>query len=42
MKFYEIRDEILKGVNIINIPLKVTFYARVSTDRDDQLHSFAT
>lgn len=39
MKFYEIRDEILKGVNIINIPLKVTFYARVSTDKDAQLNS---
>ena len=22
--------------------LRVVFYARVSTDRDDQLHSFAT
>jgi len=34
-----IRNEISKGESIYNIPLRVTFYARVSTDKDIQLNS---
>lgn len=39
MNFYQVREELLKGNNLTNIPLKVTFYARVSTDKDEQLNS---
>ncbi len=39
MKFYQVREEILKGKNITDLPLRVTFYARVSTFSDEQLNS---
>ena len=39
MDICKIRNEISKGVSIYNIPLRVTFYARVSTDKDVQLNS---
>lgn len=39
MKFYKVREEILQGKNISNLPLRVTFYARVSTESDEQLNS---
>lgn len=39
MRFYKVREEILKGKNISELPLKVTFYARVSTESDEQLNS---
>lgn len=39
MKFYKIREAILQGKNITTLPLRVTFYARVSTDSDEQLNS---
>lgn len=39
MRFYKVRDEILKGNSISNLPLRVTFYARVSTEKDAQLNS---
>ena len=39
MKFYRVREEILKGKNIVALPLRVTFYARVSTESDEQLNS---
>ena len=39
MKFYRVREEILKGKNIAALPLRVTFYARVSTESDEQLNS---
>lgn len=31
MRFYKVREEILKEKNIFDLPLKVTFHARVST-----------
>lgn len=34
-----IKEKIYYGENINNLPLKVTFYARVSTDSDEQLNS---
>ena len=37
----EIRAELLCGRRISDIPLRVTFYARVSTDADKQLNSLA-
>lgn len=39
MDLCKIRNEISRGESIYNIPLKVTFYARVSTDKDEQLNS---
>lgn len=39
MRFYKVREEILKGKNIADLPLKVTFYARVSTESDEQLNA---
>jgi len=39
MDLYKIRNELMSGKSIYDIPLKVTFYARVSTDRDEQLNS---
>lgn len=39
MQFYKVREEILKGKNIADLPLRVTFYARVSTESDKQLNS---
>ena len=39
MDLCKIRNEISRGESIYNIPLRVTFYARVSTDKDVQLNS---
>lgn len=39
MNFYKAREEVLKGKNIADLPLRVTFYARVSTESDEQLNS---
>lgn len=39
MRFYKVREEILKGKNIADSPLKVTFYAHVSTESDEQLNT---
>ena len=39
MKFYKVREAILQGKNIATLPLRVTFYARVSTESEDQLNS---
>ena len=38
MELYRIREE-LKTKSITDIPLRVTFYARVSTDKYEQLNS---
>ena len=39
MNIVKIRNEIRNGRTIFDLPLRVTFYARVSTDRDEQLNS---
>lgn len=39
MELYKIRSRISMGESIYELPLKVTFYARVSTDKDVQLNS---
>lgn len=39
MNLYKIRNKILSGVPMQDLNLRVVFYARVSTDKDEQLHS---
>ena len=39
MDLYNARAELYKGKTIYDIPLRVTYYARVSTERDEQAHS---
>lgn len=39
MNLFEIRQRISVGESIYDLPLRVTFYARVSTDKDVQLNS---
>ena len=39
MELYKIRNRISNGESIYDLPLRVTFYARVSTDKDVQLNS---
>ncbi len=39
MELYKIKEELLNGKRLLDLKLKVTFYARVSTDKDEQLNS---
>lgn len=39
MNLVKIRNEMRNGRSIFDLPLRVTFYARVSTDKDEQLNS---
>jgi len=39
MNILKIRNEMRNGKTIFDLPLRVTFYARVSTDKDEQLNS---
>lgn len=39
MNVLTVRNELRKGRPIFDLPLRVTFYARVSTDKDEQLNS---
>lgn len=39
MNVLKIRNEMRSGKSICDLPLRVTFYARVSTDKDEQLNS---
>lgn len=41
MDLYEIRTALHAGKTIYDLPLRVTYYARVSTDKDEQLHSLS-
>lgn len=41
MDIYNIREELSSGKTIYDLPLRVTYYARVSTDKDEQLHSLS-
>ncbi|MGM9619134.1 MAG: recombinase family protein [Oscillospiraceae bacterium] len=41
MDIYNIRNELNSGKTIYDLPLRVTYYARVSTDKDEQLHSLS-
>lgn len=39
MTYYEIVESLIKGKKINDLPLRVSYYARVSTDSDTQLNS---
>ena len=39
MNVLRIRSELRNGKTLFDLPLRVTFYARVSTDKDEQLNS---
>lgn len=39
MDLYNMRNELNGGKTIYDLPMKVTYYARVSTDKDEQAHS---
>ena len=39
MNILEFRSEMRNGTSIFDLPLRITFYARVSTDKDEQLNS---
>ncbi|MGM9881730.1 MAG: recombinase family protein, partial [Bacilli bacterium] len=39
MDLYQIRNVLAQGKKLIDLPLRVTFYARVSTDHEEQLNS---
>ncbi len=41
MDLYSVRRELNSGKSIYDIPLRVTYYARVSTEKDEQLHSLS-
>ena len=40
MDIYRIKNSLQEGRTIFDLPLRVAFYARVSTEKDCQLHSF--
>ena len=39
LTLFEIRNALADGVSIFDLKLKVTYYARVSTDKYEQLNS---
>ena len=39
MDIYRVRNELKQGKSIYDLPFRVTFYARVSTDTEEQAHS---
>lgn len=41
MDLFNIRNQLNAGKNIYDIPMRVTYYARVSTDKDEQVHSLS-
>ncbi len=41
MDLYNMRREITSGKTIYDLPLKVTYYARVSSEKDEQLNSLS-
>ena len=41
MDLYTVRNNIMKGIPLQDLKLRVCFYARVSTDKDEQLHSLS-
>ena len=41
MDIYEIRQALSGGKTVYDLPLRVAYYARVSTDKDEQLHSLS-
>lgn len=41
MDLYAVRNELSQGRTVFDLPLRVTYYARVSSSSDEQLHSLA-
>lgn len=41
MNLYDVRNELNQGKTIYDLPLRVTYYARVSTEKEEQIHSLA-
>ncbi len=39
MNLYGIRKELMSGKSIYDLPLRVTYYARVSTEKEQQQNS---
>lgn len=39
MDLYTIRRELMSGKTIYDLPLRVTYYSRVSTEKDEQKNS---
>ena len=39
MELYEIRKALMSGKTIYDLPLRVTYYARVSTEKEEQINS---
>ena len=39
MDLFDVKRQLSDGKTIFDLPLRVTFYARVSTDKDEQAHS---
>ncbi len=39
MTLYEIKQALSSGKTIFDLPLKVTYYARVSTEKEEQINS---
>lgn len=39
MDFFQMKQELAGGKQIYDLPLRVTYYARVSTDKEEQAHS---
>ena len=39
MDLYAIRNQLNRGESVYDIPMRVTYYARVSTEKDEQIHS---
>lgn len=39
MNIFEVQKLLVKGIRIQDIPMRVTFYARVSSEKDEQLNS---
>lgn len=39
LNLYSIRNALTQGKKLVDLPLRVTFYARVSTDHEEQLNS---
>jgi len=41
MELYKVQKLLESGNSIYDLPLKVVYYARVSTDKDDQINSLS-
>ena len=39
MTLYEMKQELLFGKTIFDLPLRVVYYARVSTEKEEQINS---